>query len=74
MTRIAIYHGRGSQVRTNNYAEQTALFVAKQYPQKNWYEGIFTIQLLIKGICIQRIQIFLEKLHYGLVSLKKIIV
>lgn len=38
MTRIAIYHGRGSQVRTNNYAEQTALFVAKQYPQKNWYE------------------------------------
>ena len=38
MTRIAIYHGRGSQVRVNNYAEQTALFVAKQYPQKNWYE------------------------------------
>lgn len=38
MTRIAIYHGRGSQVRTTNYAEQTALFVAKQYPQRNWYE------------------------------------
>lgn len=38
MTRIAIYHGRGSQVRTTNYAEQTVLFVAKQYPQKNWYE------------------------------------
>lgn len=38
MTRIAIYHGRGSQVRTTNYAEQTALFVAKQYPQTNWYE------------------------------------
>lgn len=38
MTRISTYHGYGSQVRTNNYAEQTALFVAKQYPQKNWYE------------------------------------
>lgn len=37
MTRIAIYHGRGSQVRTTNYAEQTVLFVAKQYPQKFWY-------------------------------------
>lgn len=38
MTRISTYHGYGSQVRTNNYAEQTALFVAKQYPQRNWYE------------------------------------
>lgn len=34
MTRISTYHGYGSQVRTNNYTEQTALFVAKQYPQK----------------------------------------
>ena len=38
MTRISTYHGYGSQVRTTNYAEQTALFVAKQYPQRNWYE------------------------------------
>lgn len=37
MTRIAIYHGRGSQVRTSNYAEQSALFVAKNYPQKMWF-------------------------------------
>ena len=64
----------GSQVRTNNYAEQTALFVAKQYPQKNWYERDIYYTTADKGDCIQRIQIFLENLHYGLVSLKKIIV
>lgn len=38
MTRIALYHGWGSQVRKYNYAEQTPLFVAKKYPQRNWYE------------------------------------
>lgn len=38
MTRIALYHGWGSQVRKSNYAKQTPLFVAKKYPQRNWYE------------------------------------
>lgn len=38
MTRIALYHGRGSQVRRNNYHLQLPLFVTKNYPQRKWYE------------------------------------
>lgn len=61
MTRIAIYHGRGSQVRVNNYAEQTALFVAKQYPQKNWYERDVYYTTADKGVLYKEDTDFLRK-------------
>lgn len=38
MTRLALYHNRGSIVRTHNYHTQVVLFVAKHYPLNNWYE------------------------------------
>lgn len=61
MTRIAIYHGRGSQVRTTNYAEQTALFVAKQYPQRNCYERDIYYTTSDKGDLYKRDTDFLRK-------------
>lgn len=38
LVRIALYHGRGSQIRTYNYHEQLPLFVAKNFPKEGWYE------------------------------------
>lgn len=61
MTRISTYHGYGSQVRTNNYAEQTALFVAKQYPQKNWYEKDIYYTTSDKGDLYKQDTDFLRK-------------
>lgn len=61
MTRIAIYHGRGSQVRTTNYAEQTVLFVAKQYPQRNWYEKDIYYTTSDKGDLYKQDTDFLRK-------------
>ena len=61
MTRIAIYHGRGSQVRTTNYAEQTALFVAKQYPQRKWYERDIYYTTADKGDLYKKDIDFLRK-------------
>lgn len=61
MTRIALYHGRGSQVRKYNYAEQTPLFVAKKYPQRNWYERDVYYTTADKGIAYQKDINFLRK-------------
>ncbi len=61
MTRISTYHGYGSQVRISNYAEQTALFVAKQYPQKNWFEKDIYYTTADKGEMYKKDIDFLRK-------------
>lgn len=61
MTRISTYHGYGSQVRIGNYAEQTVLFIAKQFPQKNWYERDIYYTTADKGDLYKEDTDFLRK-------------
>lgn len=61
MTRISTYHGYGSQVRISNYAEQTVLFVAKQYPQKRWFERDIYYTTADKGNLYKKDIDFLRK-------------
>lgn len=61
MTRIAMYHGWGSQVRTTNYAEQTPLFVTKCFPQSFWYESDIYFTTSDKGDLYKKDIDFLRK-------------
>ena len=38
LTRCALYNGHGFYLRRDNYLEKLPLFVAKEFPQDNWYE------------------------------------
>lgn len=61
MTRIALYHGRGSQIREDNYHLQLPLFVAKNYPQRKWYEREVYYSTSDKGFSYQEDITFLRK-------------
>ena len=38
LVRTTIFNGRGFYLRADNFIDKLALFAAKLYPQKNWYE------------------------------------
>lgn len=61
MTRIAIYHSRGSQVRKSNYHNQMALFVAKSYPLDSWYENGVLFTTADRGADYQKDEDFIRK-------------